>query len=98
MTLSVGWLGATFEDAIDTYVPELDYYSANRIGGFFADGRRSDHASYWDADLPAVMISDTSEFRYDHYHRPTDTPDRLDYGFMRQVTQATVATVMHLAR
>ena len=96
-TFSTGWLGAFYEDAIDAYVPELDYWSGNRIGGFFADARRSDHAHYWDAGLPAIMVTDTSEFRNDHYHRASDLPETLDYGFLRQVTQATVAAALHLA-
>ena len=96
-TFRSGWLGNSFEDAIDRYVPDLPYYSANRIGGFFKDARRSDHAPYWDAQLPAIMVTDTSEFRNPHYHRALDMPDTLDYSFMRRVTMATAATVLHLA-
>jgi len=33
------------------------------------------------------MWTDTSEFRNPHYHRPTDTPDTLDYEFMRSVVE-----------
>ena len=35
--------------------------------------RRSDHASFWDAGYPAVMLTDTANFRNPHYHRETDT-------------------------
>jgi Zn-dependent M28 family amino/carboxypeptidase len=46
---------------------------------------RSDHAPFWEKNIPAVMWTDTSEFRNPHYHQPTDTPDTLDYEFMAEV-------------
>ena len=39
------------------------------------------------------MITDTANFRNPNYHRSTDTPDTLDYGFMGNVTRALVATL-----
>lgn len=56
---------------------------------------RSDHSPFWRAGVPAVLWTDTAEFRNPHYHRPTDTPDRLDYGFMRRVTQLLLGSVLH---
>ncbi len=32
------------------------------------------------------MWTDTAEFRNPHYHRPTDTPETLDYDFLAGVT------------
>ena len=52
---------------------------------------RSDHAPFWEAGIPAVMWTDTSEFRNPHYHRPTDTPDTLDYEFLSQVAKLALA-------
>jgi Zn-dependent M28 family amino/carboxypeptidase len=46
---------------------------------------RSDHAPFWEKNIPAVMWTDTSEFRNPHYHQPTDTPDTLDYELMAEV-------------
>jgi hypothetical protein len=91
---SSGWLGNCFEDAADAYVPELRYFSANRIGGWFGDAHRSDHAGYWDRGLSAIFLTDTTEFRGDTYHVPGDTPDTLDPLFLRQVTQAVAATLL----
>ncbi len=51
---------------------------------------RSDHAPFWMAGIPAVMWTDTSEFRNANYHQPTDTPDTLDYAFLKRVTQLLV--------
>ena len=53
--------------------------------------RRSDHVPFWEKRIPAVMWTDTSEFRNPNYHRPTDTPDTLDYEFLRSVAQLLVA-------
>jgi hypothetical protein len=50
---------------------------------------RSDHAVFWYAGIPAVMLTDTANFRNPHYHRPTDTPDTLDYGRIAAIVGAT---------
>lgn len=39
---------------------------------------RSDHSQFLIAGYPAVMVTDTAEFRSPHYHKPTDTIDTLD--------------------
>ncbi|MGW7052779.1 M28 family peptidase [Streptomyces sp. NPDC054887] len=53
---------------------------------------RSDHASFWNAGIPAMMLTGTANFRNPHYHRPTDTPDTLDYARLSAVAVATAAT------
>ncbi len=55
-------------------------------GEVLPDSRRSDHASFWDAGHPALMVTDTSFFRNPHYHQRSDTPDTLDYPFLARVT------------
>jgi hypothetical protein len=54
---------------------------------------RSDHAPFWDAGLPALMWTDTAEFRNPNYHKTTDTPATLDYAFMAKVAALLVASV-----
>jgi aminopeptidase YwaD len=61
------------------------------------DTRRSDHAAFWDHDHPAVMLTDTANFRNPHYHRPTDTIETLNLTFLGQVTLAVTAAVRDLA-
>lgn len=57
---------------------------------------RSDHAPFWAQEIPALMWTDTAEFRNPNYHRRTDTPDTLDYTFLRHVTQLlTVSAIQH---
>lgn len=92
-----GWIGNLFEDAADTYDTGLVYYSANRIGAWFPDAHRSDHAHYWERDVPAVFVTDSGNFRSEHYHKPTDTLDTLDLDFVTAITRTTVASVAHLA-
>lgn len=46
----------------------------------------SDHSNFWSAGLPAVMVTDTVFYRYDHYHELTDTWEKLTYEpFARMV-------------
>jgi aminopeptidase YwaD len=59
--------------------------------------RRSDHASFWDAGYPAVMLTDTANFRNPHYHRETDTLDTLDLEFLSKVTATVTATAVQIA-
>lgn len=60
----------------------------------FKDLLRSDHTPFWAAGLPALMWTDTSNFRNPHYHLPTDTPDTFDYAAMADVTRIVVAHVV----
>jgi Zn-dependent M28 family amino/carboxypeptidase len=39
----------------------------------------SDHDCFWQASIPAVMITDTVFYRYDHYHTLEDTWEKLTY-------------------
>ncbi|MDE2179292.1 MAG: M20/M25/M40 family metallo-hydrolase [candidate division NC10 bacterium] len=59
--------------------------------------RQSDHAPFWDAGYPAVMITDTAFLRNPHYHLPTDTLDTLNLRFLWQVAAATAASAALLA-
>ena len=59
--------------------------------------RRSDHASFWDAGYPAVVLTDTANFRNPHYHRETDTVDTLNLEFLSNVAAAVTATAIQIA-
>jgi hypothetical protein len=61
------------------------------------DASRSDHAAYWEHNLPAIMITDTANFRNPNYHRPSDRIDTLDFEFMTEVTRAAAATLLEWA-
>lgn len=59
--------------------------------------RRSDHASFWDAGYPAVMLTDTANFRNPHYHRETDTVDTLNLEFLSNVVATVTETAIQIA-
>ena len=56
--------------------------------------QRSDHAPFWAAKIPALMWTDTSEYRNPHYHKHSDTPDTLDYQFMGKVARLLLARMI----
>lgn len=58
--------------------------------------RLSDHAPFWDAGYPALLLTDTAFMRNPHYHGPTDTIDTLDLEFMAKVCQGVVNGVLSL--
>jgi Zn-dependent M28 family amino/carboxypeptidase len=81
-------------------VPDLPVESLAAPGRseMFPDIRRSDHAPFWDRGFPALMITDTSFYRNPNYHRPSDTPQTLDYPFLARVTLGVCAAVSRLLR
>jgi Zn-dependent M28 family amino/carboxypeptidase len=65
-------------------------------GELLPDTRRSDHAAFWHHGFPAVMLTDTANFRNPNYHRPTDTLDTLNLMFLEQVTAGVTAAASRL--
>ena len=47
-------------------------------------GDMSDHGIFRENDVPYVFLSCG---RWEHYHQPTDTPDRLNYSKMAAITE-----------
>ncbi|NOY39110.1 MAG: M28 family peptidase [Nitrospirae bacterium] len=84
-----------FKETAGRYVPELKVvtYRAPARGFLLPETRFSDHAPFWDAGYPAVMITDTAMFRNPNYHTPSDTSETLSPDFMAQVAEALIHTV-----
>lgn len=57
---------------------------------------RSDHAPFWEKEIPAVMVTDTANFRNTNYHTLRDTPDTLDVPFFRGSAQYVVNALLAL--
>jgi hypothetical protein len=57
----------------------------------------SDHWSFEQAGYPAVMVTDTALFRYPHYHRPSDTPDKVDTEKLARITRGLERVVREMA-
>jgi Zn-dependent M28 family amino/carboxypeptidase len=71
--------------------------SAAVLPSFIGGIDRSDHVNFWNAGIPAVMISDTAFYRNPHYHLPSDTGRRLDYHRMAQLTRGLDVAIQALA-
>lgn len=54
--------------------------------GFIPGIDWSDHWAFERLNYPAIMITDTAFFRYPHYHKATDTPDKIDYDKLARIT------------
>ena len=87
-------LGAAGGHAVPVLGLHLPDVPLERIEGISHHLLRSDHAPFWREGLPALMWTDTAEFRNPHYHRPTDTPETLDYGFLAGVARLLVHVVL----
>ncbi len=87
-------------EAARAFVPELRVETLLLPGPVakMADMRRSDHAPFWDLELPAAFVGDTANFRSPHYHRTSDTPETLDYTFAARTAKWVTAAVLLLAR
>jgi Zn-dependent M28 family amino/carboxypeptidase len=59
------------------------------------DAARSDHASFWLAGYPGILITDTANFRNPNYHcgAGPDVPESLDYDFLARVALTTIDVV-----
>lgn len=57
----------------------------------------SDHASFWEQGVPAVMLTDTALFRNPHYHAPTDRAETLDYSKIAELTRGLEYVLQKLA-
>jgi hypothetical protein len=59
---------------------------------------RSDHESFWDAGLPAAVLTDGAIYDgYPCYHMPCDTVDELNISYLRSMIQLTAAATALLA-
>ena len=57
----------------------------------------SDHASFWHEGYPALMVTDTANFRYPFYHMPEDTIDKVSFDRLARVVRGLEKAVAELA-
>lgn len=97
----ISFVGNTFSnDLLRAAIGSFRRHTPFPSEGYAAPGESlglSDHWSFWQAGYPAVMITDTAPFRYPHYHRPTDTPDQIDYPRTARVTAGLTRVTQDLA-
>jgi hypothetical protein len=65
---------------------------------FTPDLLRSDHAHFWKFGIPAVIVTDTAEFRNHNYHQSSDSIETLDLDFAAEVTRWLAAGVILLGQ
>lgn len=53
----------------------------------------SDHACFWEAGIPALMVTDTVFYRYDHYHLLSDTWEKLTYEPFARMIEGLAAVL-----
>ncbi len=58
----------------------------------------SDHLNYWNFDIPAMMITDTSFFRNKNYHTAEDTIEKLDLKRMALVIDGVFITLSKMVQ
>jgi Zn-dependent M28 family amino/carboxypeptidase len=58
----------------------------------------SDHWAFGRYGYPAIMVTDTALYRYPHYHRPSDTPDKIDYARLARITKGLERVLRDIAR
>jgi len=95
MAASFGVRVATHASAELLPLMEIMVPAALKSSALAADLRRSDHASFWDGDVPAIMISDTADLRNPHYHCQggPDVVADLDLDFAVKVVRAAAGTL-----
>lgn len=93
------FLKTAFINASSTYVPGLKLISLEvpGNGSLVPDLQRSDHAVFWNKNIPAIMLTDGANFRNKYYHTPNDSLHYLNFTFMSDVVKAAIATMAELA-
>jgi aminopeptidase YwaD len=58
---------------------------------------RSDHRPFMIDGVPAIMLTDTANFRNPHYHQPTDTIETIDPVRFTRVVRGLAAAAYAIA-
>ena len=66
----------------------LPFVGLNRLS---RDLRRSDHGPFWKKGIPALMLTDTANFRSGYYHTPFDLVETIDLSFATKVVQSALS-------
>lgn len=89
-----------FCNKYESYGSNLDlnvysvYITANKnIQPLFQDLFRSDHTPFILKGIPAVMITDSANFRTPYYHTPLDTKDTVNTEFIAKQANAVLSTL-----
>ena len=53
----------------------------------------SDHWSFWQEGYVGIMVTDTAPYRYPHYHKATDTPDKINFPVYAKVVEGLIKPI-----
>ena len=67
-----------------------------QIAQSLPQGLGSDHAAFWQADIPAMFLFDSSTARDPWVHTPADTIDKVNFDRLACFTHAVTATIADL--
>jgi hypothetical protein len=87
-----------FDSNIEKFVPGLctETLIVEGDGMDIPDTRRSDHSAFWDYGYKSIMVTDTCQFRNPFIHTMKDTVDKLNNRFLKDTTQAVLATILDI--
>jgi Zn-dependent M28 family amino/carboxypeptidase len=91
------WLSQALDKGMREAVPEARTFVLDILPLPIPDLLRSDHAPFMGKGIPALIVSDTANFRSSHYHQPTDTIATLDRKRFTATVRALVAGVEAIA-
>jgi Zn-dependent M28 family amino/carboxypeptidase len=100
----VSFVGSTaarrlVHDAISSFLTHTKFPSIGGVAPRYIRGIDwSDHAPFDDLGWPAIMITDTAVFRYQHYHQTTDTPDKVDNEKLARITKGIERVIRDLVK
>ncbi len=83
--------------AMQAGAPDLKLLVFDMLPEPLPDMRRSDQDPFWRIGVPAVMLTDTSEFRTPHYHKASDRVDTIDAERFTNAIRGVAAGVWALA-
>jgi aminopeptidase YwaD len=83
-----------------THIPELplEFLVVPGNGERIEEVRLSDHSSFWDHGISALMVTDTAFLRNPNYHLPSDRMETLNFEFMKKVATGVFYSVKELAK
>jgi hypothetical protein len=86
--------------AFKNHIPRLplEFIVVPGDGEGMEEVRLSDHSSFWDQGISALMVTDTAFLRNPNYHLPSDRIETLDFEFMRKVAMGVYYSVVEFAK
>jgi aminopeptidase YwaD len=83
-----------------TDIPQLplEFLIVPGNGEGMEEVRLSDHSTFWDQGVSALMVTDTGFLRNPNYHLSSDRMETLNFEFMQKVATGVFYSVVELAK